>query len=95
LAELAELPGVAIKCAEVGHATLVVNYSEDEYQAFLSQLDFRYDDGYGGQQLFGTVWLDNDGWLERYEYDGAEYWVFKKLPEIPLKLTRPIPIEIT
>jgi hypothetical protein len=58
-------------------------YSDAQYEAFLSELDFTYDDGYGHQYLFGTVWLDNDTWLERYEYDGSEHWVSQRSPTIP------------
>jgi len=59
------------------------NHSEQELTAFLNNLDFSYDDGYGGQELFGVVWLDDGTWLERGEYDGSEWWEQRKLPEIP------------
>ena len=43
-------------------------------------LCINYDDGYGGQELFGYVVFKNNSWLERYEYDGAESWHFKQCP---------------
>lgn len=62
---------------------LPLNYSQKDYEKFLSELDFEYDDGYGYQHLYGTVWLENNCWLERYEYDGSESWHFKETPIIP------------
>lgn len=63
------------------------NYTEDELDNFLSLLNFNYDDGYGIQVLYGTVWLKNNAWLERNEYDGAEWWERKGYPDIPELLT--------
>ena len=62
---------------------LKINYSESEYQQFLNDLDFDYDSGYGGQELFGTVWLEDGTWLSRGEYDGSEWWEHNVLPSIP------------
>jgi hypothetical protein len=66
--------------------TLKVGYSEQEYLQFLEQLNFKYDSGFGGQELFGTVWLSDGTWLSRGEYDGSEWWDYNKLPEIPNEL---------
>lgn len=58
-----------------------------EYEAFLNQLDFEYDSGYGGQELFGTVWLTKENtWLERGEYDGSEWWEYRECPQVPNEL---------
>jgi hypothetical protein len=46
-------------------------------------LDFEYDNGYGGQELYGTVWLVDETWLSRGEYDGSEWWEHNVLPVIP------------
>jgi hypothetical protein len=62
---------------------LKINYSEDDYQSFLVKLNFKYDNGYGGQQLFGAVWLEDGTWLSRGEYDGSEWWNHNVLPTIP------------
>ena len=58
-----------------------------EYEAFLAKLDFKYDSGYGMQEVDGRVWLMEEGtWLERGEYDGSEWWVYRKCPQIPSDL---------
>ena len=46
-------------------------------------LDFEYDNGYGGQVLHGTIWMDDDTWVDRGEYDGSEWWKWNFLPDIP------------
>jgi hypothetical protein len=70
------------------HVFLKVGYTTEEYNAFLNQLDFDYDTGYGGQELYGTVWMLDDTWLTRGEYDGSEWWDFNSLPEIPKELAQ-------
>jgi hypothetical protein len=62
------------------------NYTAEDYTAFVNQLDFDYDNGYGGQELYGTVWLTDGNWLTRGEYDGKEWWDYNSLPEIPKEL---------
>lgn len=62
---------------------LKVGYTTEEYNAFLNELDFDYDAGYGGQELYGTIWLTDGTWFTRGEYDGSEWWDFNSLPEIP------------
>jgi hypothetical protein len=84
-----------IKCAAIKHKEidkegteylLPVNYTQAQYEEFLSSLDFVYDRGFGAQELFGTVWFTDGTWLERYEYDGEEEWVRAHVPKIPDKL---------
>jgi hypothetical protein len=57
-------------------------YSHEEYTEFLDILDFEYDSGYGGQELFGFIGCVNGVWFERYEYDGSECWERKEKPNI-------------
>lgn len=59
------------------------NYTQIEWEYFLNQLDFEYENGYGTQHLYGTVWLTDNAWLERGEYDGSEWWVYKQVPSLP------------
>ena len=66
--------------------SLKVGYSPQELIEFLDSLDFDYDDGYGTQELFGTVWFEMREWAEREEYDGSENWIIKSYPEIPKNL---------
>lgn len=65
---------------------LKVGYSENEWTEFLKSLNFSYDSGYGGQNLFGIVWLEDGTWCTRGEYDGSEWWEHNQLPEIPSEL---------
>lgn len=65
---------------------LHVGHTEVDFNRFMRQLNFDYDNGYGGQNLFGTVWYMDGSWSERGEYDGSEWWEHKELPEIPQEL---------
>ena len=67
---------------------------EDECEVFtgnlsdvLPLLDFEYNDGYGGQELFGNIWYADGTWSERREYDGSEWWVHVVRPPIPVALS--------
>ena len=82
----------SVKCASIVNSdwyvdkkkfVLKLNYSETEYEQFLKELDFDYDCGYDGQSLYGTVWLDDNTWLSRGEYDDSEWWEHNVLPDIP------------
>jgi len=64
---------------KLGHTTI-------DFINFLNNLDFEYDDGYGTQELFGTIWLTDESWLTREEYDGSEWWKHNKRPDIPNEL---------
>ena len=51
---------------------------------FWQLADFEYDDGYGSACIpLDLVVVGSDWWLERREYDGAEWWSFKKKPVEP------------
>lgn len=66
---------------------LKVGYNETAWEEFLEQLDFDYDAGYGGQELFGTVWFSSSNeWMDRGEYDGSEWWRVNCIPQIPDEL---------
>ena len=65
---------------------LPVGYTNVQFVAFCKSLDFDYDDGYGRQEIMGYIWYQDGTWSERYEYDGAEWWVFKSVPAIPKEL---------
>lgn len=62
------------------------NYSNQDLMNFLENLDFNYDAGYGGQELYGTIWLDDGTWYTRGEYDGSEWWQYHCCPTIPQQL---------
>ena len=84
--------GLEVKCVEIQlynneristKTTLAVNYTQDEYDKFLEDIDKEYDSGYGLQELYGTIWLKNGDWIDRYEYDGSERWELRTAPPIP------------
>lgn len=61
---------------------LPVGYDPSDRELFYFQIDKNYDSGYGGQELFGTIWYTDGTWSERGEYDGSEWWALKECPEI-------------
>jgi hypothetical protein len=62
---------------------LKVGFTNLDFDNFINSLNFMYDSGYGGQNLFGTIWYDDGTWSSRGEYDGSEWWEYNLLPEIP------------
>lgn len=65
---------------------LKIGHSKADYFRFLDKLDFDYDDGYGGQNLYGFIWYTDDTFSSRGEYDGSEWWESHTTPEIPKEL---------
>lgn len=50
---------------------------------FIANANFNYDNGYGLQEInMNLLLVGKDFWLERHEYDGAEWWEYKQLPKI-------------
>ena len=62
---------------------LPIGWTEEHYALFLSALDFTYDNGFGCQELFGTIWYTDGTWSDRGEYDGSEWWIHRSTPQIP------------
>ena len=63
---------------------LKYGHKETDWEEFLEKLDFEYDAGYGGQELYGTVWFSSSNeWMTRWEYDGSEGWQINSMPQIP------------
>lgn len=57
------------------------NRTEQDERSFLETLaSIDYDNGYGCQELFGTIVFKDNTWLERGEYDGSEWWELRELP---------------
>jgi hypothetical protein len=52
----------------------------------LPLLDFEYDAGYGGQELFGYIWYADGSWSDRGEYDGSEWWRHQTRPERDIEI---------
>lgn len=65
------------------YLVLKEGYTQEELQTFIDETDVEYDTGFGGQELYGYVMFHDESWLERHEYDGSEWWEFKKffIPE--------------
>lgn len=62
-------------------------FSWEEYKK-LSNIE--YDSGFGGQEIATDLLIVGDTWyLERHEYDGSEWWEFKKIPARPSKHSIP------
>lgn len=83
-----------VKCAEISHGRdygpdpkqrfiLAVGFDEEQFKRFVSSLDFDYYNGFGGQELFGTIWYEDGTWSSRGEYDGSEWWEYNVCPPIP------------
>jgi hypothetical protein len=86
-----------VLCADMSHQDcwhnepssefkLPVSYTQEQYDEFVNSLDFEYDKGYGGQELFGTIWYKDGTWSDRGEYDGSEWWNYQSCPGIPQNL---------
>jgi hypothetical protein len=100
-----EVEGKSVLCADVSYESfhkeqqkyvvknywLLCAYDLAEYDAFLRSLDFLYNAGFGGQELYGVIWYTDGTWSERYVYDGEEEWVQRRVPVVPehLKKTKP------
>jgi hypothetical protein len=57
------------------------DYTEQDFNNFCAEIDFEYDDGCGGQELYGVI-LFTDSYSDRGEYDGSEWWENHKMPII-------------
>jgi len=57
-------------------------YKKVDYDNFLKNLDRYYNNGYGGQELFGIIYCEDGVWFERGEYDGSEWWNINKYPNM-------------
>lgn len=58
-------------------------YFQTIEEAIESTMYWRYDSGYGSQQLFGEIVLTDNSWYSRSEYDGSESWEHNSVPETP------------
>lgn len=79
-----------IEGREVKYVRVIREMTYDEKETIegtldevLPRLDFEYDNGYGRQELEGTVWYSDGTWSERGEYDGSEWWEHHESPSLP------------
>lgn len=60
------------------------NKSYCSFEEFKIIADIEYDDDFGIHEINSNLMVvGKDWWLERREYDGAEWWEFKKIPKKP------------
>ena len=56
-------------------------------EQFIKIADRMYNGGYGIEEVdTGLVVVGEDWWLARAEYDGSEWWEFRKIPTKPAML---------
>jgi hypothetical protein len=90
---LSHIENKEVKAAKITYDThhenrefiLYKGYTNEELQRFLNNLDFRYDNGYGTQYIYGSIWYEDGTWSKRHEYDGSECWEHVTCPPIPKK----------
>ena len=86
-----------IKCAKIiidgarnNPIILKVNYTKQDFEIFISALDFEYksiqDHNRFGPFLGGNVWFSNKKYLERKRVQGHEFWYFVEPLCIPDEL---------
>lgn len=55
------------------------------WEHFKSISNKEYDNCFCGAEVLEIKIVGSDFWLERYEYDGSEWWEYKVLPKKPEK----------
>lgn len=59
---------------------------KNSWEWFKKNADFEYDDDLGINEIpLSLIIVGKDFWLERHEYDGAEWFEFKTMPKEPDK----------
>ena len=65
------------------------------WEEFKKVADTIYDKGYGAPKVAtDLVVVGKDFWLERHEYDGAEWWELKTTPKKPEIHKKPVALTI-
>lgn len=53
-----------------------------------------YNNGYGRAEInLSLIIVGDNWWLERNEYDGSEWWVYKKMPIKPVTQVKEINLD--
>lgn len=54
-----------------------------DWDRFRLLADIGYHNGYGHNEIVSNLVIvfKDKSWLERYEYDGSECWVYKEIPK--------------
>lgn len=57
-----------------------------DWEHFKKIADVEYDNGFGEEEVAcDLLVVGEDFWLEREEYDGSEWWIFREFPQKPKK----------
>lgn len=60
------------------------NFTQEDLDEFLDQLDFEYNENSLHLLIEGTIWYkDNDTWSERHYIDDEQVWTYHKMPQPP------------
>jgi hypothetical protein len=82
-------------CAEMVHSVALrpseYNFRENDdawkrctWAEFEAWADRDYDSSYGGNEVsLRLLVIGANWWMERHEYDGSEWWEFKRQPVVP------------
>lgn len=62
---------------------LFADHTPEELQAFWNWFDFNYDVAAGEAYPCGVIVLDSARWIERYFYDGCQWWEYLTQPASP------------
>jgi len=61
---------------------LLFEIPKNEFEEIAKTIN--YDNGFGGNEISMYLAIVGENWwLERYEYDGSERWIYKEKPEKP------------
>lgn len=89
---ISHINGREVLCCEIHVSNrdceLTTGWVKSEWDSLLKNIDIEYDNGYGGQELYGTIWYKDGTWSTRGEYDGSEWWEHHTCPTIPEHLNR-------
>lgn len=62
--------------------SVIFEIPKNEFEEIAKTIN--YDNGFGGNEInIQLKIIGENWWLERYEYDGSERWVYKEKPEKP------------
>lgn len=82
-AERIDWPSILALRINYGSRQIKYMRGKDDLDHLKQQLrEINYDNGYGGQYLFGLILCDDGTWWERGEYDGSEWWEHMMRPSI-------------
>ncbi len=62
--------------------SLPVGFALEDFNNAMEELNFEYDDNNDDELISGFVWLTNNAWLERADYDGISWWEKRQRPQI-------------